>query len=60
MPDDRLAGQPKRIVITGLGVVQGIISDHGGTIRINSELGLGTTVKIELPFRTRMDEQHSF
>jgi len=36
---------------TGLGmaVVQGIIREHGGTIRIESHEGQGTTVRMTLP-----------
>jgi signal transduction histidine kinase len=29
--------------------VQSVISDHGGRIRVQSELGRGTTFVIELP-----------
>jgi signal transduction histidine kinase len=33
----------------GLAIVQSVVSDHGGTIRVQSEPGRGTTFVIELP-----------
>jgi signal transduction histidine kinase len=33
----------------GLAIVQSIVSDHGGTIRVQSQPGRGTTFVIELP-----------
>ncbi len=33
----------------GLAISQKIIVDHGGTIRVESEPGSGTTVFVELP-----------
>jgi signal transduction histidine kinase len=33
----------------GLAIVQSIVSEHGGRIRIASELGKGTLVVLELP-----------
>jgi signal transduction histidine kinase len=38
---------------TGLGVVlaQGVIQQHGGTLRYSSALGQGTTATITLPIR---------
>jgi two-component system nitrogen regulation sensor histidine kinase NtrY len=33
----------------GLAIVQSVVSDHGGTIRVQSEPGRGTTFMIELP-----------
>jgi len=36
----------------GLAVVQSVVSDHRGTITVNSETGRGTTFIIDLPKRT--------
>ncbi|MFZ0739223.1 MAG: ATP-binding protein [Candidatus Acidiferrales bacterium] len=33
----------------GLAIVQSVISDHGGTISVESETGVGTTFRIDLP-----------
>jgi signal transduction histidine kinase len=33
----------------GLAIVQSVVSDHGGSIRVQSEPGHGTTFVIELP-----------
>lgn len=33
----------------GLAIVQGIVEQHKGKIRITSKVGVGTTVKVELP-----------
>jgi signal transduction histidine kinase len=35
----------------GLAIVQSVVSDHGGTIAVESEPGSGTTFRIELPSR---------
>jgi CheY-like chemotaxis protein/two-component sensor histidine kinase len=39
---------------TGLGmsVVHGIVQSHGGTIAVESQVGVGTSVRIELPLHT--------
>jgi two-component system, NtrC family, nitrogen regulation sensor histidine kinase NtrY len=42
----------------GLAIVQSVISDHGGTIAVQSEPGRGTTFLIELP-RTRSAPERS-
>ncbi len=34
----------------GLAIVQSVVSDHGGTISVASEVGRGTTFHIELPY----------
>ncbi len=39
----------------GLAVVQSVVSDHGGTISVNSETGRGTTFIIDLPKRAEPD-----
>jgi len=36
----------------GLSISYGIIESHGGTIRVESKEGVGTTFKIELPFQS--------
>ena len=40
---------PGKGIGLGLGICQDIISEHGGTCRIESEPGRGTTIKISLP-----------
>ncbi len=37
----------------GLSIVHGIVTDHSGTIDIDSQLGKGTRVIIELPVEVR-------
>jgi two-component system, NtrC family, nitrogen regulation sensor histidine kinase NtrY len=38
----------------GLAIVQSVVSDHGGTIRVQSDPGRGTTFVIELPREARI------
>jgi two-component system, NtrC family, nitrogen regulation sensor histidine kinase NtrY len=38
----------------GLAIVQSVISDHGGTIRVQSASGEGTTFVVELPREVKM------
>ena len=33
----------------GLSIVQGIVAKHGGQIRVESELGVGTEFVVDLP-----------
>ncbi|HEX9779863.1 MAG TPA: ATP-binding protein, partial [bacterium] len=39
----------------GLAVVEGIIRDHGGKVKINSQPGQGTEVQICLPLKNQLD-----
>jgi PAS domain S-box-containing protein len=43
----------------GLSVVDGIVKDHGGTIRVESQPGHGTTVRILLPLQTAPEATHA-
>jgi PAS domain S-box-containing protein len=43
----------------GLSIAHGIIADHGGTIDIESEVGMGTTMMIRLPRAGDSDGQGS-
>jgi signal transduction histidine kinase len=36
----------------GLAIVQSVVSDHGGTLAVESQPGCGTTIRIELPVCT--------
>ena len=40
----------------GLSIVYQIIRDHGGTINVRSREGQGTTITVELPLATNIDE----
>jgi len=40
----------------GLSIVYQIIRDHGGTINVRSREGQGTTITVELPLATNVDE----
>jgi signal transduction histidine kinase len=41
----------------GLAIVQSVVSDHGGSVRVQSEPGRGTTFVVELP--RGLDTQHA-
>lgn len=43
--------KPKGRGLLGLSIVHPLIQEHGGSIVIDSEPGLGTTVRIQLPTR---------
>lgn len=40
----------------GLVIVRSIVDGHGGTVKIDSELGSGTTVSVELPLKKVLSE----
>jgi two-component system sensor histidine kinase PilS (NtrC family) len=37
----------------GLAIVHRIVTDYGGTIQVSSTVGMGTTVRVRLPMRSR-------
>jgi signal transduction histidine kinase len=41
----------------GLAIASRIVEDHGGSLRIRSELGVGTTVSVTLPAAEHVDEE---
>ncbi|RLB33258.1 MAG: hypothetical protein DRH11_09395 [Deltaproteobacteria bacterium] len=41
----------------GLSVAYGIVEEHGGSIRVRSRVGEGSTFTVELPLRKEMDGQ---
>lgn len=41
----------------GLAIVQSVVTDHGGTITVQSEAGRGTTFVMELPRNTRAAQE---
>jgi signal transduction histidine kinase len=46
---------------TGLGlfIVKALVEAHGGHVKVDSGVGLGTTVSIHLPRRQDMDRQEA-
>ncbi|SHJ41985.1 two-component system, NtrC family, sensor kinase [Malonomonas rubra DSM 5091] len=43
----------------GLSISYGIIENHGGSIKVRSVLGEGTTFSIRLPLKSQLDERES-
>jgi two-component system heavy metal sensor histidine kinase CusS len=43
----------------GLAIVKGIVTMHGGTVDIRSEMGVGTTVSLLLPIQPRSSDTRS-
>lgn len=42
----------------GLTIVRSLVEQHGGTVRVSSQLGEGTTFTINLPLQTSSREKH--
>ena len=42
----------------GLAIVKALVEAHGGTVRAESQLGVGTTVSIELPAGAPLDARN--
>lgn len=53
----RGAGQRRQGVGLGLYIARGLIEAHGGTISVESELGVGTVFRVSLPTAAAEDER---